>query len=108
MDNYFLNCPPKMGGFREITNYKTNILYNEFIKYKMGLLRDDDYRIFLQRNGNNLIDANNIYLYDNYYCWNNKCAFNQKRTLVHPVVFDQEMERNNDYSKRFDCFDQYY
>ena len=35
-----------------------------------GIVRDDDYRLFLQTNGNTLRDSEWLYLRQNYSCFN--------------------------------------
>lgn len=50
MDNIFKSCPPKMEDGRFLTDYRTDSARNQYIKSINGLVRDDDYRIFLQQN----------------------------------------------------------
>lgn len=94
-DNYFKNCPPKMGGFREMTDYRTATLANESIKKINNISRDDNYRYYLQTQGSKLANNEWNYLRDNHSCWTNQCIFNQRRTLIDPSVFTQEMIKNN-------------
>ena len=94
-DNYFQNCPPKMGGFREITDYQTNAFTNELMKQKLNIVRDDQYRVYLQTHGQQILDNTWNYFKDNYSCWNNQCIFTNPRTMVNPIVFPAEMKRWN-------------
>ena len=54
-DNYFHHCPAKTIG-RDLGDYKTATRRNEYIKYVNGLVRDDQFRLFLQKNGNPILD----------------------------------------------------
>ena len=94
-DNYFQNCPPKMGGFRELTNYQTDAFINEQIKQNLNIVRDDQYRVFLQNNGQQILDNTWDFYKNNYSCWNNQCIFRNKRTIIPPTVFPEEMKRWN-------------
>lgn len=63
MDNFFKGCPAKMDDHgRFLSNFKNDTLYNEEIRYLNGIYRDDEYRLFLQINGNKIItDEFNYY-----------------------------------------------
>ena len=65
MDNYYRNCPAKMDDGRFITNYKSSTCNNEYIKYVNGIVRDDDYRLFLQLNADKIMDSEWLYLIKN-------------------------------------------
>ena len=41
MDNYYANCPARSYG-RDLSNYKSDSMVNEYIKYENGITRDDD------------------------------------------------------------------
>jgi len=75
MDNYFLNCPPMMSDGRQPgTDYKMATRRNEYIKYINDVWRDDQYRLFLQLNGKEILDKEWDYLRGNYSCWMNDCV----------------------------------
>jgi len=98
-DNFYCKkgCPAKCGpGFREVTEYRPNTYINEEIRYKNGLNRDDEYRMFLQKNGGVIADNEWSYLRQNNSCYVNECIFNNKRTMVHPSIFPDELSHNND------------
>ena len=92
-DNYFIGCPPKMGGFREMTSYYPNTVLNEQIRFNNDIRRDDEYRYFLQQNAENLEKTEWDYLRSNYSCFPNECIFDNKRTLVHPKTFNDEIKK---------------
>jgi hypothetical protein len=89
MDNYYVNCPPKMNDGRFTTNYKTATCINEYIKYVNGVTRDDDYRLFLQLNATKMMDSEWAYLRKNDSCWNNACVHNYPLRMD-PRDFSQE------------------
>lgn len=51
MDNYYHTCPPKMDDGKFLTVYSTSSTYNEAIKQGLGIVRNDDYRVYLQKYG---------------------------------------------------------
>jgi hypothetical protein len=74
MDNFYQNCPPKMDG-RDFGDYQSATRRNEYIKYVNDIHRDDQYRLFLQTNGTELLDN----------MWNYQRRFNScpVQTCVH-------------------------
>ena len=94
MDNYYKNCPAKMDDGRFITNWKTSSCYNEYIKYMNGIVRDDDYRLFLQMNADKIMDSEWMYLRKNDSCWNNACV-HKYETRMDPRFFVQERQDAN-------------
>ncbi len=74
MDNYFQSCPPMMEDQgRHLGDFKTATRRNEYIKYVNDVHRDDQYRLFLQLNGGEILD--NMWNYQRKYnsCWVNDC-----------------------------------
>ena len=94
-DNFYKGCPPKMGGFRELTSYYPNTVLNEQIRFNNNIRRDDEYRYFLQQNAEDLEKKEWEYLRTNYSCFPNECIFDNKRTLIHPKVFNEELYKYN-------------
>ena len=100
MDNYYSNCPPKMDDGRFLTNYKTSSCYNEYIKYMNGIVRDDDYRLFLQLNADKIMDSEWLHLRKNDSCWNNACV-HKYPLRMDPRLFNQErVDTNMLFQKR--------
>ena len=58
LDNVYADagCPSMMSDGRFGTNYEPNIYTNELIKMDNKLVRDDDYRLFLQKNAVKLME----------------------------------------------------
>jgi hypothetical protein len=79
---------------RFITNWKTASCYNEYIKYMNGIVRDDDYRLFLQMNADKIMDSEWMYLKKNDSCWNNACV-HKYATRMDPRFFVQERQDAN-------------
>ena len=91
MDNYYTNCPPRSYS-RDLTNYKTPSMINEYIKYENGIVRDDDYRLFLQTNAEKMMDSEWLFLRENYSCFNNACVHNYPLRM-NPKMFTEERKK---------------
>jgi hypothetical protein len=108
MDNFYSNCPARMDDGHFLTNYKTASSYNEYIKFMNGIVRDDDYRLFLQLNADKIMDSEWLYLKKNDSCWNNACV-HKYNTRMDPRFFVQERDdanllfRTNELPKRLNC-----
>lgn len=95
MDNYYCNCPPMMNdGFRALTNYKTATCYNEYIKYINGIVRNDDYRLFLQTNANAIMNSEFDYFKSHDACFDNACV-HKYPLRMDPRSFAQERENTD-------------
>jgi hypothetical protein len=88
-DNFYRNCPPMMSDGRLFTDYRADIRTNEYIKYVNGIGRDDEYRIFLQENGEEILDKQWDVTRKNKSCWNNECIHSYP-TRVYPPWFTEE------------------
>ena len=94
MDNYYQNCPAKMDDGRFITHSRSDSCINEYIKYANGIVRDDDYRLYLQLNADKLMDAEWSSLIKNDSCFNNACVHTYPLRMD-PRDFAQEKEKVN-------------
>ncbi len=77
MDNFFNNCPAKMEDQgRHLSDFQSSTRRDEYIKYVNDVVRDDQYRLFLQLNGKEIMDRE--WAYNNKYnkCWVNDCVHN--------------------------------
>jgi hypothetical protein len=97
MDNFYQGCPPKMEDGRHLTDYQTATRRNEYIKYINDVWRDDQYRLFLQLNGKEMLDREWAYQKKNNSCWVNDCIFNYP-TRALPRHYWQEMQAYNSIS----------
>ena len=77
MDNFFHNCPPKMSDQgRHLSDFQSSTRRDEYIKYVNDITRDDQYRLFLQSNGKEIMDREWAYHNKNNRCWDNVCIHN--------------------------------
>jgi len=92
MDNYFQSCPPMMEDQgRPLTDFRSPTSRNEYIKYINDIWRDDQYRLFLQTNGQELLDREWNFNKKRNSCWVNDCIHNYP-TRANPRQFAQERE----------------
>lgn len=89
MDNFFGGCPAKMSDGRLFTDYRTATRREEYVKYINNFVRDDEYRLFLQTNGEKIMDKEWNYNKKNRSCWVNECVHNYP-TRVYPPWFVEE------------------
>ena len=57
MDNFFQGCPAKMSDGRFLTDFRPADTREQYNKAINNIVRDDEYRIFLQQNGEKIQDA---------------------------------------------------
>lgn len=98
VDNYYHMCPPMMEDGRLFTDYRTATRRNEYVKYINDIVRDDEYRAFLQQNANRLIESEWEYTRNNKSCFVNECVHNYP-TRVYPPWFIKEKQA---YDSLFD------
>ena len=98
MDNYYTNCPARMDDARFLENYKSATCINEFIKYSNNIIRDDDYRLFLQLNADKMLDYEWMNLKRNNVCWNNSCV-HKYPLRMDPRSFSKERNDANEQLK---------
>jgi hypothetical protein len=88
-DNFFSNCPAKMSDGRHLTDYRTSTRREEFTKHVNKIVRNDDYRMFLQQNGANIMDEEWEYYKKTSSCNDNECVHTYP-TRVYPPWFVEE------------------
>ena len=96
MDNFFKQCPPMMSDGRLFTDYRTNIRANEFLKHQNSIVRDDEYRVFLQQNAKKLMDKTWANEKQTKSCRVNQCVHTYP-TRMQPAWFIKERDQYNDY-----------
>ena len=89
MDNYFKIGPAKMADGRIFTDYRTATTREEYNKFKNNIVRDDDYRMYLQSNAEVIIDKEWIFNKNLYAVKNINCIHNYA-TSVNPKTFYDE------------------
>lgn len=85
-DNFFKIGPAKMSDARIFTDYRTATTREEYNKQKKNIVRDDEYRLYLQQNAENIID-NEWQLNKNLYFICNKNCIHNYNTSVNPKTF---------------------
>ncbi len=96
MDNFFQNCPAIMSDGRLFTEWRSDVLLNENIKDVNNVVRDDDYRILLQKNADAFMNQEWMYISEQAKCNQTKCV--HKYSTRMPLRYlCQEM---NDYNAR--------
>lgn len=95
-----------MSDGRHITDYRPHTQLEEQIKYVNGITRDDETRIFLQKNAEKIIDKEWNYLKQTKSCWVNECV-HKYPTRMYPPWFSEELHNYNSLSdpahKPFKC-----
>jgi hypothetical protein len=76
MDNYWKGCPPRMNDGRFLQDFRTADRREQYIKHINGIVRDDDYRMFLQQNGAKVMDKEWEILRKTQSCFTNACIHN--------------------------------
>jgi hypothetical protein len=94
MDNAFHQCPPMMSDGRLFTDYRASTRRNEYIKYINGIVRDDDYRMFLQQNTNNVLNKEWDMTRQKKSCWTSPCT-HVYPTRMYPAQMPQELMNTN-------------
>ena len=92
MDNFFQTCPPKMEDGRHLTDYRTAVRREEYIKYVNNIVRNDDQRLFYQQNGKQIMNEEWDYFKKTASCSTNECIHNYP-TRVYPPWFVEERIR---------------
>lgn len=107
MDNIYPTCPPKMSDGRLFTDYKQSPQLNEQIKYINGIVRDDEYRLFLQNNADKITNREWQFLRAKKSCWQNECV-HKYPTRMYPPLFSEEIHNYNQlanpaHTPKFTC-----
>jgi len=90
MDNFFRTCPAKMEDQgRQLSDFQSSTRRDEYIKYVNDIYRDDQYRLFLQMNGKEILNREWEYNKTNNRCFVNECIHNFP-TRVLPSQMAQE------------------
>lgn len=74
MDNVYDGCPAVMSDGRFLTDWNGATRRNEYVKHINSLVRDDDYREFLQHNAEDIMNREWSYLKNENQCKENGCV----------------------------------
>merc|ERR1712216_287808 len=94
MDNYFAGCPARMSDGRHLTDYRSSHKRELFNMQSNGISRSDDWRMFLQQNGEKLMDGEWCYMKNNHSCQQYPC-FHEYGTKTTPGELHDEMKAYN-------------
>jgi len=109
MDNYYHKCPPMMSDGRLFTDFRTATRREETNKYINNIIRDDEYRLFLEQNADEIMD--NIWDFNKKTksCWQNECVHNYPTRVFPPwfveerKAYDQLALPQNKRTKKYEC-----
>ncbi|ATZ80496.1 hypothetical protein BMW23_0444 [Bodo saltans virus] len=94
MDNYFKVCPAKMDDGHYLTDYRQADTREQYIKNINGIVRDDDYRLFLQKNAEKILDREWEITRKLQSCSTYTC-FHNYPTVVNPGQLNEELNVYN-------------
>lgn len=98
-DNFYNSCPAKMSDQRFLTDHRSSTRRNEYIKYINDVYRDDQYRLFLQLNGAEILDKEWQYNKQFNSCWENPCV-HKYPTRINNEQAAQELMLYNSLSNK--------
>lgn len=75
MDNFFKNCPAKMSDSRFLTDWRSSDVREQYIRSINGFVRTDEFRTFMQVNGESIMDNEWQILKKNNTCPLDTCIF---------------------------------
>lgn len=76
MDNRYPTCPALMEDKRIFTNYFDNDVFNQTIRMMNKINDNHQYRVFLQKNGSEIMNRERQYLLETNTCDNHgKCSW---------------------------------
>jgi hypothetical protein len=83
---------------RHLTDYRTAVRREEYIKYVNNIVRNDDQRLFYQQNGEKIMNEEWDYFKKTASCVTNECIHNYP-TRVYPPWFVEERQRYDQLQK---------
>lgn len=94
MDNYYKECPAKMEDGRFFTDYRTSNTREQYVKTINGIVRDDEYRMFLQQNGEKIMDGEWDYMRRNT-CRPQRCVHTLPTRMTQGSAYRELMLYND-------------
>lgn len=94
MDNFYKGCPAKMEDGRFLTDYRTSNTREQYIKSINGFVRDDEYRMFLQQNGEQILDKEWTHLKDKNLCATKCCVHTSPTRSTHGTSYEELKKYN--------------
>ena len=81
-NNKYSKCPPRMDDGRHFTDYRPNCHINNLVRSNNGILNSHQYRMFLQRNSDKLMNLNRTYASQKNSCGPCQNEYNQGTMLA--------------------------
>jgi hypothetical protein len=100
MDNRYFEygCPPLMNDGRFLTNYVRSSIFDQNIRNINNIKSSNEFRHFLQNNGDAIMNNVKGYLRENNTCTvEGRCLPKHKINLNNYVFYDYNLNNNNDY-----------
>ena len=94
-----MDCPARMSDGRFTTDLRSSSRRDETYKHLNNIVRDDEYRAFLQKNGEILISKMWEYNKTHNSCNHVKECVHTYDTRVYPPQMEQEFKAYNDMSR---------
>jgi len=67
-DNKYPDCPARMADGRHFTDYRPNCTINNMLRVQNKVANSYEYRMFLTRNADKIMEINNLYAVDRNAC----------------------------------------
>jgi hypothetical protein len=89
-----------MSDQRHLADFRSSTRRNEYIKYINDIYRDDQYRLFLQSNGANILDrewqANKMF----NSCWENPCVHKYPTRINNEIATQEKVLYDSIHNKK--------
>ena len=85
-NNKYAKCPPRMDDGRHFTDYRPNCHINNLVRANNAILNSHQYRMFLQHNGDKLMNLNRTYACQKNCCGPCAPEYNQGTMLSEQSV----------------------
>lgn len=93
-NNKYFDCPPRMDDGRHFTDYRNNCYVNNLVRNNKNITNSFQYRMFLTRNANKIMDLNK-----KYTCQKNCCGDCQNMDVSN----DQQGKKNKYSDQTLSC-----
>lgn len=93
-DNFYSDCPAVMN-YAAFTDHRMSSRREQYVKSINGIVRNDDYRAFLQKNSSKIMENEWNYLKTNYSCAPNPCIHNYPTNPSHGSHNEELKNYNN-------------
>lgn len=89
MDNFYKDCPAKMSDGRFLADHRSTNVRDQYIKTINGIVRDDDYRKFLQDNAEKIMQKERKILKEQNSCKPKTCFHTRPTRITHGASYDE-------------------